>query len=122
MNAAIFRIEHVLAVVPVGDIDAAVAWYGELFGRGPDNTPMPSLAEWHVAPSGWVQVTADADRAGSGLLNLAVSDLPAAIDELALRGLHFGAISDVNKGVRLSSLSDPDGNVVTLIGHFRVHY
>ncbi|MBB3662682.1 catechol 2,3-dioxygenase-like lactoylglutathione lyase family enzyme [Prauserella sediminis] len=122
MNAATFRVEHVLAVVPVGDIDAAIAWYGELFGRRPDNTPMTSLAEWHVAQGGWVQVTVDADRAGNGLLNLAVSDLPAAIDELAMRGLHFGAISDVNKGVRLSSLGDPDGNVVTLIGHFRVRY
>ena len=33
-------IEHVLAVVPVADFDAAHAWYERLFGRPADNLPM----------------------------------------------------------------------------------
>ena len=58
-------IEHVLAVVPVANFEAAHAWYERLFGRHADNLPMPGrLVEWRVAENGWVQVTFDANRAG----------------------------------------------------------
>ena len=115
-------IEHVLAVVPVSDLERAGAWYEALFGRPADNLPMRTLAEWQVTDAGWVQVTVDADRAGSGLLNLAVDDLAATRDELATRGVETGAIQPVSKGVELSATSDPDGNAITLIGNFRVKY
>ena len=75
-------IEHVLAVVPVSDLERADAWYEALFGRPADNRPMPGLVEWQVTGAGWVQVTVDTDRAGSGLLNLAVDDLAATREEL----------------------------------------
>jgi predicted enzyme related to lactoylglutathione lyase len=115
-------IQHVLAVVPVSDLERADAWYEALFGRAADNRPMSSLLEWQVTDAGWVQVTVDTDRAGSGLLNLAVDDLAATREELATRGLDTAKIQPVNKGVELSPTSDPDGNVITLIGHFRVTY
>ncbi|MGI8585371.1 MAG: VOC family protein [Thermoleophilaceae bacterium] len=115
-------IEHVLAVVPVADLDRADAWYETLLGRPADNRPMSTLVEWQVTDTGWVQVTVDAGRAGSAQLNLAVHDLTAAKEELAGRGLPTGDTQPVNKGVELSSMSDPDGNVVTLIGSFRVNY
>jgi glyoxylase I family protein len=115
-------IEHVLAVVPVSDIERADTWYEALFGRPADNRPMPSLLEWQVIGAGWVQVTVDTDRAGSGLLNLAVDDLAATREELATRGVDTAEIQPVNKGVELSATSDPDGNTITLIGNFRVHY
>ncbi len=115
-------IDHVLAVVSVSDIERAIPWYEALFGRSPDNRPMASLVEWQVLTGGWVQVTHDPDRAGLGLLNLAVDDLTAARDELVGRGLEPGEVQPVNKGVELSPLSDPDGNTITLIGNFRVNY
>lgn len=115
-------IEHVLAVVQVTDIERADAWYEALFGRPADNRPMATLVEWQVTDGGWVQVTADPDRAGSAQLNLAVDDLTAARDELGGRGLTPGEITGVSKGVELSALEDPDGNVITLIGSFRVDY
>ena len=59
---------------------------------------------------------------GPPQLNLAVHDLTAAKEELAGRGLPTGDTQPVNKGVELSSMSDPDGNVITLIGSFRVNY
>jgi predicted enzyme related to lactoylglutathione lyase len=116
-------IEHVLAVVPVADFEAAHAWYERLFGAPADNLPMPGrLVEWWVTNTGWVQVTFDADRAGSGLLNFAVDDLDHHIADVSGRGLAPGAIETVNKGVQLSVITDPDGNRITFIGNFRVKY
>jgi len=115
-------IEHVLAVVPVSDLERASAWYEALFARPADNRPMPSLAEWRVTDAGWVQLTVDHDRAGNGLLNFAVDDLATTREELATRGVETGEIQPVNKGVELSATSDPDGNAITLIGNFRVTY
>ncbi|GAA2792621.1 VOC family protein [Saccharopolyspora taberi] len=115
-------VEHVLAVVPVSDIDAADAWYERLFGRPADNNPMPGLVEWQVTGTGWVQVFHDPDRAGGTMLNFAVDDLDAHVADLAGRGLEPGEVQQANKGVRLSTTSDPDGNRITFVGGFRVRY
>jgi glyoxylase I family protein len=115
-------IDHLLAVVPVSDIDAAGNWYESFIGRPADNNPMPTLVEWQLVDSGWLQVFVDADRAGSGLLNFAVDNLEHHIAELRHRGLWPGEIVDANRGVRLSTISDPDGNTITLIGGFRIKY
>lgn len=115
-------IEHVLAVVPVTDIDRANRWYSSFFDTAATNNPMPVLVEWKVADFGWVQVTVDEKRAGSGLLNFAVDDLERHIGELGARGIEAGEIVEANKGVRLSTVEDPDGNTITLIGGFRVNY
>jgi hypothetical protein len=93
-----------------------------LFGRPADNNPMPTLVEWQVVPGGWVQVFADAERAGSGLLNFAVDDLETHISDLRQRGLEPGDITGASKGVHLSAITDPDGNTISLIGGFRVEY
>ncbi|HEX8933534.1 MAG TPA: VOC family protein [Pseudonocardiaceae bacterium] len=115
-------INHVLAVVPVADIDTARDWYEHLLGRTPDNHPMEGLAEWRVTDTGWLQVWEDPDRAGTALLNFAVDDLAAHLDELASRGLSPGEVQTVNKGVQLTAVTDPDGNMITFIGNFRVNY
>lgn len=116
------HVQHLLAVIPVTDIDAATRWYSEFLGTAPTNNPMPSLVEWRSTSTGWLQVFADADKAGSTAVNLAVEDLDRAVDDLAQRGFAPGEIQDVNKGVRLSALTDPDGNTITLIGGFREVY
>ncbi len=38
------------------------------------------------------------------------------------RGLAAGQIQTVNRGVQLSSVTDPDGNTSTFIGNFRISY
>ena len=35
--------EHVLAVVPVSDVEASRQWYEKLIRRAPDNNPKPEL-------------------------------------------------------------------------------
>ncbi|MEU0498982.1 VOC family protein [Mycobacterium sp. NPDC006124] len=114
--------QHVLAVVPVTDLKTSRAFYEKLFGRGPDNEPMPSLVEWQVVPGGWVQVFVDSERAGSGLVNFAVDDLAAHVADARDRGLAPGAVEVATKGVELSTLEDHDGNLIRLIGNFRVDY
>ncbi|GAS87406.1 VOC family protein [Mycolicibacterium brisbanense] len=115
-------IAHVLAVAPVSDLASSERWYQALFGRPADNNPMPNLLEWQVVPGGWVQVFVDAERAGSTLLNFAVDDLEHHLAELRRRGLDPGDIVDAAKGVRLSTITDPDENTIRLIGGFRVKY
>lgn len=115
-------IQHVLAVVPVSDLQVSSRWYEALFGRPADNNPMPTLAEWQVLPGAWVQVFVDAARAGSGLLNFAVDDLQTHMAELRKRGLEPGDVTGASKGVHLSAVTDPDGNTISLIGGFRVQY
>ncbi len=115
-------IEHVLAVVPVADLEAADAWYERLLGRPADNRPMETLVEWRVTDTGWIQVFRDASRAGTAMVNFAVDDLDQHVAELSARGLAPGAIETVSKGVQLSAITDPDGNQVTFIGNFRINY
>lgn len=115
-------IEHVLAVVPVADMTASSGWYECLLGRPPDNRPMDTLMEWRVTETEWLQVGTDPGRAGSAQTNLAVDDLASHLEGLRARGLAPGSIQEVNKGVQLASMEDPDGNTITFIGSFRIHY
>ena len=55
-------------------------------------------------------------------MNLAVDDLDAHLAEVRGRGLDPGEVVEADKGVRLSTLADPDGNLIRLIGGFRVRY
>ena len=116
------HVDFVLAVVAVSDIEAGRAWYTTLFGREPDNNPMPNLAEWQVTDGGWVQGTEDPSRAGNGMLNLALSDFEEGVRELREMGLGAGEIIEANKGVRLFPIADPDSNMIQLAGNFRVKY
>jgi len=115
-------IDQVLAVVPVSDIQKARRWYELLIGRPEDNHPMETLVEWRITDTGWIQVFHDPERAGSTLLNFAVDDVEQHITELTARGLTPGSIESANKGVQLSSITDPDGNRITFIGGFRTIY
>jgi catechol 2,3-dioxygenase-like lactoylglutathione lyase family enzyme len=115
-------IQHVLGVVPVSDIATSRRWYESLFDRPEDNNPMPTLVEWQVLPGAWVQVFHDAQRAGSGLLNVAVDDLDGHLAELRERELEVEEVIDASKGVRVATLVDPDGNRIGIIGGFRVVY
>ncbi|MFE4856450.1 VOC family protein [Streptomyces sp. NPDC056670] len=106
---------HVLAVAPVTEMEAAVDWYERLLGRPADKRPMPGLADWHIAPSGWVSVFQSPEHAGSTLLNLVVDDLDKALADLAGRGITAGEVQPGAQRVRFAALHDPDGNRVTLI-------
>jgi catechol 2,3-dioxygenase-like lactoylglutathione lyase family enzyme len=116
------HVDHLLAVVPVTDLDRARGWYERLLGCEPDNTPMETLVEWQVVPGGWVQVYVDPETAGRTAVNLSVPDLDDARARLVQLDLSPGPVQEAARGVRLCPLVDPDGNRITLIGGFRVDY
>ncbi|MDI3387989.1 VOC family protein [Streptomyces sp. B-S-A8] len=106
---------HVLAVAPVRDIDASVAWYERLLGRAADARPMPGLADWHIAPYAWLQVFQSPEQAGHTLVNLVVDDLDKALADLVAREITPGPVTPGTQRVRFAAAEDPDGNRVTLI-------
>ena len=116
------QIEHVLAVVPVSDIAAAREWYVRLIGRDPDNNPMDFLIEWQLTDHAWLQVTSSSGQPGTGMVNFAVNDLAGQLSGITGRGIKPGETLQVSKGVGICPIEDLDGNVITLIGNFRVQY
>lgn len=102
-------IRNALAGVAARDADASISWYGRLLGRPPDSAPMPQVAEWRFEGGGWLQVFSDPTRAGSSSVTLAVSDLDAALLELAELGVEAFDITH-SEIVRTATVRDPDGN------------
>ena len=111
-------IDVLFAGVPVGNLDAAVSWYQRLFGRAPDIVPNDDEVMWHVANAGWVYVVRDINRAGRGLVTLAVRDLDAFVAEAADRGALGDPIHLVGDAGRKASYVDPDGNQISFIEVF----
>lgn len=105
---------NVFAVIPVVDFESARAWYERLWGRPADRNPMDGLAEWQITEGGAIQMLRDSDRAGSAMLTVGVDDVDALITVLAERNLDVGAAQDTPGGFRITAITDPAGNIITL--------
>jgi uncharacterized protein YndB with AHSA1/START domain len=105
---------QVLAAVGVADRAAAMPFYETLFGRPADAVPMPSDAEWIVGSS-TLQVVQAPDRAGRSMATLVTDDLRGWVPELRTRGLDVGEIDDSPGTVLYVQVTDPDGNLLTLV-------
>jgi predicted enzyme related to lactoylglutathione lyase len=110
-----FKLE--LVAVPVSDVDRAKAFYTEQAGFNADHDHQVSdeLRFVQLTPPGsacsialGTGVTDAAPGSVTGL-QLVVSDIEAARDELAGRGLDVGEIQDFPWG-RFVFFADPDGN------------
>ena len=103
-----------VAVMPVKDHAASVAWYSKWLGRGPDVVPSEGVAEWNLADAGWLQVGLDPEKAGQTSVVLMVPDVVTQRQACSDAGLAPGEIQDYGV-VKLVSLVDPDGNQVTFV-------
>lgn len=101
---------HVFAGIPVGDREAAVAWYERFAGRPPDLIPNDAEAAWRLTPTGWIYVIADAGEPGTALQTLLVDDLDGVLAGLAERGIAAGPVESIGERVRFVIVEDPDGN------------
>lgn len=101
-----------LSVVAVSDLARARGFYTNLFGRGPDLEPMPTLAQWDIENGGGVQVVEQPENSGSSLVTLIVTDFDGYLEELHENGVTHG---EVIVGVisRVTQASDPAGNIIT---------
>jgi len=107
--------EVLFAGVRVRDLQVAAEWYSRLFGRDADVVPNEDEVMWRVTDGGWLYVLRDTPRAGHGLVTICVTDLEAAVAELADRDISLGPIAPVGDDARKARGQDPDGNSVDLI-------
>jgi uncharacterized protein YndB with AHSA1/START domain/predicted enzyme related to lactoylglutathione lyase len=105
---------QVLAAVGVADRVAVMPFYETLFGRPADSVPMPSDAEWSVGGT-TLQVVEVPDRAGRSMVTLVTDDLRGWVPELREGGLEVGEIDDSPGTVMYVQVTDPDGNLLTLV-------
>jgi predicted enzyme related to lactoylglutathione lyase len=107
--------EVLFASVPVADLQVALNWYEQLFGRAADVVPNDSEVMWCVAGNGWLYVIEDPDRAGMTVVTISVDDLDQFIADLANRGIRAGSIEAVGDAGRKSNVKDADGNIISCI-------
>jgi len=106
------EVTHTFAGVPVANFGAAYDWYERLFGRPADMRPHNREAVWRLTPNGSVYVVEDSERAGSGLVTLALNDLDAHEERLRDDALTFTEAHDAPP--RRVVVRDIDGNTLTL--------
>ncbi len=102
---------HAFAGLAVADYDAAYDWYARLLGRPADMFPHASEAVWQLSPGCSIYVVEDSERAGHGLVTLALDDLAAQETLLRETGLAFEEQVDGEAPRRLV-VKDLDGNIL----------
>jgi predicted enzyme related to lactoylglutathione lyase len=104
-------IQNAIASLAVKDLAKAVEYYRKLFGRPADSTPMPEVAEWKFERGGWLQVYQLEERAGSGSVTLAVSNLEDQMADLRRIAIDPGKPM-ISEKVKVVMIKDPDGNSI----------
>jgi catechol 2,3-dioxygenase-like lactoylglutathione lyase family enzyme len=104
-------ITHLIAGVPVSDLDAGIDWYTRFFGRDPDLRAGDEIL-WDVDEHATLFIEPDAARAGTGRITLCVTRLDALLERLAFQRIEHGPIESYSDGVRHVMIPDPDGNAI----------
>jgi catechol 2,3-dioxygenase-like lactoylglutathione lyase family enzyme len=105
-------VRHTFVGLPVSDYTAAYDWYVRVLGRPADMFPHELEAVWRLTPASSLYVVQDGERAGSGLVTLALDDLDAFERRLNADGLTVTEHSAGGSPRRLV-LTDADGNRLT---------
>lgn len=104
-------ITHLIAGVPVSELDAAVDWYTRFFGCPPDMRAGEEIL-WDIDEHATFFIEPDAARAGAGRVTFAVAGLDALLERLAAAGIEHQPIETYPNGVRHVKIPDPDGNAI----------
>jgi predicted enzyme related to lactoylglutathione lyase len=99
----------VTVAIPVGDLEAARAWYDGVLGRPADLEPVPGIAEYEFGGT-WVQLVEGRPGPSGWRLRYGVSDLDDEWARLQRLGADPGAIETVPGVIRFFGFADPDGN------------
>ena len=99
-------ITHLIAGVPVSDLDASIDWYTRFFGRPPDLRVGDEIL-WDVDEHATLFIEPNAARAGAGRITFAGVALDSLLEHLAAQGIEHEMIeADYVK------IPDPDGNAI----------
>lgn len=108
------KIDYVYAAVFVSDMDASEAFYSKVFGRVPDDRPIPTLIQWrNVTGKAGIQLFHDPGKSGNSQMTLVVAELEAVKDALGQAGISASETVTGDFG-KISFIKDPDGNVAVL--------
>ena len=104
-------ITHLIAGVPVTDLEAGIDWYMRLLGRDPDLRVGDEVI-WDVDEHATLFIDPNALQAGAGRITFAVSGLDALLAGLSERGIENEPIETYTNGVRHVKIPDPDGTAI----------
>jgi catechol 2,3-dioxygenase-like lactoylglutathione lyase family enzyme len=104
-------ITHLIAGVPVSDLDAGIDWYTRFFGRPPDLRAGDEIL-WDVDEHATLFIEPNAAQAGAGRITLVAAGLDALLERLAAVGIGHEPIETYSNGVRHVDVPDPDGNAI----------
>jgi len=101
---------ELFAIIPVRDLDTAVAWYSTFLGRHPSHREgdevMWSIHEDHA----WLVVEPAPERAGTARATIGVRDLDVRLRRWHETGFTHEPVEVYGNGVRHVEAVDPDGN------------
>jgi catechol 2,3-dioxygenase-like lactoylglutathione lyase family enzyme len=104
-------ITHLIAGVPVSDLDASIDWYTRFFGRSPDMRAGDEIL-WDIDEHATLFIEPNPAQAGAGRITFAVAGLDALLEHLAAQRIAHGPIETYSNGVRHVEVPDPDGNAI----------
>ncbi len=107
-------ITHLIAGLPVSDLDASIDWYTRFFDR-PADLRVGDEVLWDIDEHATLFIEPNAEQAGAGRITLAVAGLDALLERLAAQGIEHEPIETYSNGVRHVSIPDPDGNRVAFV-------
>ncbi len=105
-------VTYTFAGLPAADYAASYDWYVRLFGRAADMFPHEREAVWRMTPNSSIYLVEDPERAGSGLVTLALDDLVAHERRLGERGIAYTERPSADAPRRLV-IRDIEGNTLT---------
>jgi catechol 2,3-dioxygenase-like lactoylglutathione lyase family enzyme len=104
-------ITHLIAGVPVSDLDASIDWYTRFFGRPPDMRAGEEIL-WDVDEHARLFIEPKSAQAGAGRITLVVAGLDALLEHLAAERIEHEPIETYSNGVRHVNVPDPDENAI----------
>jgi catechol 2,3-dioxygenase-like lactoylglutathione lyase family enzyme len=107
-------ITHLIAGVPVSDLDAGIDWYTRFFGRAPDLRVGDEVL-WDVDEHATLFIEPNAAHAGTGRITLVAAGLDALLERLAAEGIDHEPIESYSDGERHVKVPDPDGNAISFV-------
>lgn len=107
-------VQGIYACAAVSDFERALAWYGKLMGRQPDDQPFPGMAQWRNMGAAGIQLWHEPEHAGHGQMTIVVPDMEVEVARLAEAGIVAGPDLGSSAFGVIRQVTDPEGNRITL--------